>query len=131
MLQPRRLRDLHQAIRRNARSVAQSMREFFFAYRLQQVPDGFGLERLHGVLIVCGGEDDGRRIFQRVDVPRDLDAGEAGHAHIEQHHVGTQLAAGSQRLFAVVGFADDFAVVDFGQQPPQPFARRRFVIDDE
>ena len=98
MLDARRLRDLHQPARRNARSVPQRMRELFLAHRLEQVADGFGLERFDGVLIVGGREDHGRRIFQRVDVARDLDAGQAGHAHVEQHDVGTQLAAAARAL---------------------------------
>ncbi len=106
------------------------MRELFLANRLQQITDRFGLERFDRVLIVGGGEDHGRRIFQRIDMTRDLNAGQAGHAHVEQHDIGTQLAARRQCLLAVVGLADDFAVLDFFQQPPQPFPRGRLVIDN-
>ena len=40
------------------------MRKLLLAHRLEQVADRFGLERIDGVLVVCGGEDHGGRIFE-------------------------------------------------------------------
>jgi hypothetical protein len=111
--------------------MPQGVRELFLAHGLEQVAHGLGLERLDRVLIVGRGEDHRRRIFERIDVARDLDAGESGHAHIEQHHVRAQLAATAQCFLAVAGLRDDFAVFDLGEQPAQAFPRGRFVIDDE
>ena len=131
VLDARRLRDLHEPARRNARRVPQRVRELLLAHGLEQVADRLGLECFDGVLVVGGREDHGRRIFERVDVARDLDAGKARHAHVEQHHVRAQLAAAAQRFLAVAGLGDDFAVFDLGEQPAQPFARGRLVIDDQ
>ena len=62
-------------------------REFLLAHGLQQVAHGLGLEGLHGVLVVGGGEDDRGRIVERGQVPRQLQARHARHAHVEVEQV--------------------------------------------
>ncbi len=51
----------------------------------------------------------------------------AGHADIEQGHVGAQLAGQGQRLDAVVGQGNDLDAVG-GEQIGQPFQQQAVVI---
>ena len=59
--------------------------------RLQQVVDRVDLERFDRVLIVRGHEDDVRSRGAAVEhPPRDLEARESRHLHVEKHQVGLQ-----------------------------------------
>ena len=76
---------------------------------LQQVIDGADLEGAHGVGVVGGGEDDGRRgiggqFFQHVE------AIEARHLDVEKEQAGPQLRAHRQCRLAIGGLAGDLDV---------------------
>ena len=85
--------------RRAARSSAAARR--LGPHRLEQVADGLRLEGLDRIGVVGGREDDRRGLGQQCHVPRRLQSVHAGHAHVEQHDVGLQLAGQAQRLVAV------------------------------
>jgi hypothetical protein len=105
--------------------------ELLLAHRFQQVADGVRVEGFDRVLIVGGGEDHRRRLLQHVQVARGLEPVHAGHAHIEQHHIGREVVGVAERLGAVGGLADHLDVTDLGEQAAQPLACRRLVIDDQ
>src|SRR5690606_20836320 len=86
---------------------------------------------IDGVLIVSGRENDRGRIFERIDVTRHFDAGDAGHSNVEQHDVGSKLSAQGERFLAVGRLADDFAIADLLEQSAQALTRRRLVVNDQ
>ncbi len=97
---------------------------------LHQVVDGRHVEGLERVLVVRGHEHRGGHVL-RADRPDHVDAGRAGHLHVEEHEVGLQRADGADRRFAVVREADDFHVFLVSQQIFEALPRQGFVIDDE
>ena len=106
-------------------------RELLGAHGLEQVADGLRFESLDGVGVVGGREHHRRRRFEQRQVARRLESIHAGHAHIEQHHIGLEFAREPHRLFAVGRNARDLDVAEFIEQPPEPLACRRLIVDDE
>jgi hypothetical protein len=85
-------------------------------HRFQQIVDRVDLERFDGVLVVGGDEDDLRRGVPVEQAARDLEAGQARHLHVEEHHVGLQPLNRRQRFDAVPGVADDLDTTHLSQQ---------------
>ena len=97
------------------------------AERLQEIVDGVGIERAHGVLIVCRGEDHGG---SSVDELENFEAVELGHLDIEEKKVGGVFGAGFHGFESVLAFSSDF---DFGmgaEQFAEVGSRELFVVDD-
>jgi hypothetical protein len=81
--------------------------------RLEQEAAGARAHRLVDVLVeVEGGQDQhAGGAAGDLDHPAGgLDAVQAGHAYVHEHHVGAQPAGQLDRLDAVVGLADDLDV---------------------
>ena len=98
--------------------------------RLQQVVDRVDLERLDGVLIVRGDEDDLRRRVVAEHPPRDLEAGEPRHLDVQEHDVGLQLVDRGQRLDTVAGLADHLDAADLIEQVAQLVAGQLLVVHE-
>jgi hypothetical protein len=94
--------------------------------RLEQIVDGTGGERLHGVLVIGGHEDD----VGPDDRGRDIEAVLLRHTDVEEHEVRReprQLAGGLARIAEV---ADDVDVRMRATQACESAARELFVVDD-
>jgi hypothetical protein len=89
------------------------------------------IECVDRVFVIRRREDDGRRFDKRVQLPRGFDAIHAGHAHVEQNDVGSQLNGELERVASVARFARNFHVGNFAEQAPQALPRRRLVVDDQ
>ena len=98
--------------------------------RLQQVVERVDVERAQRVVIEGGDEDDERHA-RRADRLDDVEAGGAGHLHVEEHQVRLQPADGIDRLGAGRALGDDFEPVFRREQRAQPLARERLVVGDE
>jgi hypothetical protein len=116
------------AFRRRARSTETS--EPRLIHRLHQVVDGVDLERLDGVLVEGGHEDDVRRGLVLHHAARHLEAVEPRHLDVEEHDVRLQPFDGRQRFDAVAGLADDFDAADLAEQVAELVARQLFVVDE-
>ena len=95
---------------------------------LEEVIDGMGVERAHGVLIVGGDENDDRSVGG-LDQFEDFKAIELGHLDVEKEEVWGGFGDGLYGLEAVAALGDDF---DFGvgrEQFAQIAAGEFFVID--
>ena len=114
-----------------ARGVPDRLRELLLAHGLEQVADGLGLEGLDRVLVVGGREDHRGRILEHVEVARDLDAVHARHADVEQHDVGIELAHRPRAPPRRCPPRRRPRPRELLEQPAQPLARRRLVVDDE
>ena len=87
------------------------------------------LERIHGVLIEGGAEDD----------PRSGGGEGGGHLHtraarhldVEEDQVRLETQDRLDRLLAVPGLAHDLQIVEGGEQLPQALARGLFVVDEK
>ena len=98
--------------------------------RLEQVVDRVDLERLDGMLIIRGDEDDVRR-RARVEHPaRDLEAGQPRHLHVEEHEVGLQAVDGRQRFHAVARLSDDLDPAQLSEQKSQLIPGQLLVVDE-
>jgi hypothetical protein len=105
-------------------SACESGGQLLLANRFQQVADRMRLERIHGVFVERGREDDGRRLGERVQVASHFDAIHSRHPDIEQHDVGCQLIRPRESFLAVHGLAGDFRFRYFREQALQSLARR-------
>ena len=104
--------------------------EPLLAERLEQVIDRVHLERLDGVLLEGGDEDDSRgqcraRQFQHFK-PVQL-----RHLDVEEHQVGPQFGDRLDRFEAVGAFADNVDVGMKAEVFAQYPARKLFVVDDD
>ena len=97
-------------------------------HRLQQVVEGIHGEGLQGVFVVGGGEDDVRGRFQR---GQQLEAGLAGHLHVEQQHVGPQGGQLGAGFIGVAGLPHHRHVGKSLEQVAQLGARQPRVVNDE
>ena len=73
---------------------------------LDEEVERLDLERLDGRVGVPGEEHDLRRIVEAAQQPRELDALDLRHPHVEQQHVEAALAQAQQRLAAAAGGLD-------------------------
>src|SRR5258705_1548825 len=78
---------------------------------------------------VGGHHDDGHAVGQLANAAQDLDAVQAGHAHVEQDEVGAAAANGAERLEAARRRLDGVPLRR--EVLGQDLAYRRFVIDDQ
>ena len=98
--------------------------------RLQQVVDRVDLERLDRVLIVGRDEDDLRTGAAADQPPRDLEAGQPRHLHVEKDDVRLQPLDRRQRLDAVAGLADHLDAADLFEQVAQLVPRQLLVVHE-
>ena len=109
----------------------QCRRKALGADRLHQVVDGGRLEGGQRVLVVGRAEHHRRPGIEGRQVAGGFQAIHAGHGDVEQHHVGTVLRTGLQRIQAVLGLGDHLDAGMFGEQRTQAFARKGFVVGDD
>src|SRR5882672_3707042 len=126
-----RRRELLELRRAQSRRVLERLLEPLAPHRLEQIADGLRLEGLQRVLVVCRGEHDGRRLLERSEMARHLDAGEAGHADIEQHDRGLEPRDELQRLDTRRAAAGDAPARELADQPLDPLPGRQLVVDDQ
>jgi hypothetical protein len=109
--------------------AAERLREAAGLDRLEQVVDRALLERLDGVLIERGDEDD---VAPGTGDARDFDAREAWHLHVEEKHLGASRLDLAQRRDAVVHRLED---AQLGPQARQLLAQfggeQRLVFNDQ
>ena len=98
------------------------------AERLEQIVQGVDLKGPDGVLVVGRDKDDGRRVCQRLD---DAKAVQARHLDVQQHQVGRQRLDRLHRLEPVDRFADHLHALQAAQHPPEPLPCRGLVVYDE
>jgi hypothetical protein len=123
--------DFAEHFARQSRRLLQRPIQALAAHGFQNVSDRIGIESLDRVLIVGGGEYDGRWIFRPVQVMRRLDAVHTRHADIEKHHVRPGLRGDVQGLATVGGLADDLVLAGVLQHLAQSVSRRCFVVHDQ
>ncbi|GEL71047.1 hypothetical protein MVI01_28310 [Myxococcus virescens] len=76
-----------------------------------------------------GAEDDARAAFRQQG--QGIQAAEAGHVDVQQHHVHAARAHGGQDAIRVRGLAADLRVRERREQPRQALSGEQFVIGDE
>jgi len=74
------------------------------ANRFEQVGDGLHAERLDGVVVVSGAEDQGGRIRQLAQAAGSLHPVHARHSDVQQQNVRLKVRHLFQRAVAVHGF---------------------------
>ncbi len=97
---------------------------------LHEVVDRVGLERLQGVAVEGGDEDDRGEVLG-LDARQDAEAVEARHLHVEEHEVRLPLADRLHGLEAVAALTDDLDVGFVLEPVAHPLARQRFIVDDQ
>ncbi len=97
--------------------------------RLQQVVDGVDAKGIERVLLVGRQENHGRHPL-RSDLFDDLEAGEARHAHVEEHEVRRELANCPYGFKTIGTHRDDVDVGFRTQVKRDALASKRFVVDD-
>ena len=80
--------------------------EAFRAEGFEQVVHGMGVERTHRVLVVCGDEDDHRRL-RWFDQFQHLEAIQLRHLDVEEEQVRVGFGDGLYRLEPVGAFGHD------------------------
>jgi hypothetical protein len=60
-----------------------------------------------------------------------FDAIHAGHANIQQNHVGRRITCDFERLFSVSGLPDNFVFIKIGKEAAQPVASRCLIVNDK
>jgi hypothetical protein len=100
----------------------------FGLHGLHEIVHRRHLERAERVLVVRGREHDGR---QALGAGGHLDPVEAGHAHVEEHHVRRELRDPRQRVHAVHGLAAHLDARDALQHSPQATPGGRLVVHHE
>ena len=103
--------------------------ETFAVEGLQQIVQRMDIERAQRVLVVGRHEDD-QRHARGADGFDDVEAGRAGHLHVQEHEVRLQPADRLDRLGAVLALGDDLEPVLRRKQRTQPLARERLIIGD-
>ena len=101
------------------------------AHRLEDVVDGVQLERLDGVLLVGGHEDDRRRRPEPGQHLREVEAGQPRHLDVEEDRVDVEVLQDPQRLGGRVAgehAADPRVALE---QERELVERRPLVVDDE
>jgi hypothetical protein len=128
----RRRRAEPQELRRaEPRRLPKRLLEALAADGLQQIADGLRVERLERVLVVRSREHDRRRVLERAQMSRDLDARHARHADVEQHDGRFHLGDLRERIGAVRADVGDAATRQLLDEPLQALARRLLVVDDQ
>ena len=59
-----------------------------------------------------------------------LEAGQAGHLHVQEDHVGLQPTDGLERLDAVTGLADELDAADLTDQVDELVPGELFIVDE-
>ena len=99
---------------------------------LQDVIDGVHIERLHGVVVEGGGEDDVRDFeFALDEFLEDAEAVEAGHLDVEEDEIGVVLFNEVDGVEAVFSLGEE---MDFGEgfeEEGELLAGGLFVVDDD
>src|SRR5580765_4124411 len=95
--------------------------------RFQQVVEGIHLEGTHRVCIVRGREDDLRHVLE---ARQQVEAGAAGHLHVQEDQTGLLLLDHRPRLGGAAGLAAHLQPGMLGQQAPHLAARQGLVIHD-
>jgi hypothetical protein len=98
--------------------------------RLEQIVDGVEIERAHGVLVERGHEHDQRRALG-FELRDDLETTEAGHLHVDEHHIRRERLDRERGGEAIARLARDLDVGLFAKPAAQFVARRGFVVHDE
>ena len=90
------------------------------------------LEGLAAVFVVTGAEHHRRRCLALAQFGGHLQAIEAGHTDVQQHHIGLEALDQCQGLLAVGGAGLHHGVaLQLAEQPAQAFAGLGFVINDQ
>ncbi len=99
---------------------------------LQQVTLCAVSQRIDQVALVAAGgqHDHGHVQIRLADLLQELEPGHPGHAHVEQHDIGLQLAGLLEAFGSAPDGGDhiDSAVLE---QTDQPDTKQRMVVDEE
>jgi hypothetical protein len=106
------------------------MRQPVVVIRLEEIVHRIDLERLHGMVTVCGHEDDARGPL-RVERPEQAESVDPGHLHIQKHQLRLLPLDRLRRLVGILALADDLDVRMLGEHGAQPEPRQRLVIHDQ
>ncbi len=101
---------------------------------LEQVIDGVDVEGAHRILVEGGGKDDLRHAVGVVPLQQLLEHGkavQAGHLHVQKHHIRMVSANQMDGLDAVLALGDDLDSSRGVQKVFELFAREPFIVDDE
>ena len=109
--------------------ASDDLREPLRRDRLQQVVDRAFLERRDRILVVRGDEHDVGAVADRT---RDLEAGHAGHADVEERDVGRPRIERGDGIAAVASLDRDRKLrPGFGEAALQLLAQQRLVFGDQ
>ena len=112
--------------------LLQRRRQAFRAHRFNQIAHRADLKGFQGKLVMGGAEDHRRRRLALAQLGRHLQAIEAGHADIQQHHVGFQAVDQRQRLFTIAGTGLQYTTTfQLPDHAAKPFTGQGFVINDQ
>ena len=100
------------------------------ADRLQQIVGRLDLERVGGILLEGGDEDDLRAVLRRQG-RGDAQAVLLRHLDVEQGEVGLQPLDRLGRFPAVAGGADHLGPGDVAEEDLEPLQGQRLVVDEE
>ena len=116
-----------------AQRMADRLLEALAVERLEQVVDRVQLEGGDRVLVVGGGEDDGRPGDRRIGAEgaQHLEAGHPRHVDVHQDERRRELADRLQRADAVGAGADQLEHRHLVHPRAERFARERFVFGNE
>jgi hypothetical protein len=98
--------------------------------RLEQIVGRMLFESLQGMRFESGDENDLRQ-RRSLDHADHLQAADARHLDIQEHHVRTQTMDGGKAFDGIGAFPDDLDVAGSGQQGFQFLARGRLVVDQQ
>jgi hypothetical protein len=100
---------------------------------LEEIAGHAGLDRLRDRVprFIDGEEDDPRVGRYLPDLPGRLDAADAWHADVHEHHVGRHLLDALDGLLARAGLPDDADFIGQLQGRTEPVPGDGVVIDDE
>ena len=99
--------------------------------RLQDVVHRVHRKGIHGVLVEGGDEDELSRQVGFDEPPRDLEAGQSRHLHVQKDDVGPEIAGLAQRVEAVRRLADNLDTASLTQQKAQLLSRELLIVDHE
>jgi hypothetical protein len=112
--------------------LLQGLQQMLGTHGLDQVTHGADLKGVQRKLIVGRAKHHSRRRVALAQTSSDLQAIEAGHADVEQHHIRLEAVDQAECFFTIAGAGFHYSIaLEVTDHPAQALAGEGFVINDQ